>query len=272
MRKFTASLATALLGVVMLTNQTWAKWQPPKFKLPKIPAGAQIVSLGEAFDVSTGQKVTGYMLIHYKKKPVKNNFALPAAKSGCYGFLANGAKWKTVEPWFVNPANTRGLSGDFIFTNLTKDIGKWEDAADGKLDSKTTYNILGDGSAVEDLLTASTDYPDNKNVVYFAKIDEPDVIAVTTIWGYFSGLTARRQLLEWDQVYNDTDFDWSSSGETAKMDFENIATHELGHSVGLNDQYNSRCQNATMYGYAANGETKKQSLEAQDITGVSTLY
>ena len=68
------------------------------------------------------------------------------------------------------------------------------------------------------------------------------------------------------------DFDWSDSGEAGKMDFENIATHELGHSVGLDDLYNSGCSAETMYGYASEGETNKRTLELGDITGVSELY
>jgi hypothetical protein len=64
----------------------------------------------------------------------------------------------------------------------------------------------------------------------------------------------------------------SDSGEAGKMDFENIATHELGHSVGLGDLYTDACSEQTMYGYADNGETKKRTLEAGDIKGVQELY
>ena len=56
------------------------------------------------------------------------------------------------------------------------------------------------------------------------------------------------------------------------MDFESIATHELGHSVGMGDLYTTDCGEMTMYGYATDGETKKSSLEDGDITGVKELY
>ncbi len=64
----------------------------------------------------------------------------------------------------------------------------------------------------------------------------------------------------------DVDFDWSLNGEAGKMDFENIATHELGHSVGLDDLFTEACSEDTMYGFAATGETKKSTLEGGDIT------
>lgn len=54
--------------------------------------------------------------------------------------------------------------------------------------------------------------------------------------------------------------------------FESIATHELGHSVGLDDLYDGSCSEQTMYGYATEGETKKRTLEAGDIAGVQELY
>jgi hypothetical protein len=56
------------------------------------------------------------------------------------------------------------------------------------------------------------------------------------------------------------------------MDFDNIATHELGHSCGLGDLYTSDCSQQTMYGYASNGETNKRTLECGDIAGISELY
>ncbi|MBA7681586.1 hypothetical protein ES703_89926 [subsurface metagenome] len=72
-------------------------------------------------------------------------------------------------------------------------------------------------------------------------------------------------------IFDDVDFDWGIADEN-KMDFENIATHELGHAVGLGDLYDSKCSEQTMYGYASNGETKKRTLESGDIAGIQSLY
>jgi len=56
------------------------------------------------------------------------------------------------------------------------------------------------------------------------------------------------------------------------MDFPNIATHELGHSFGLNDLYTDGCSTQTMYGYADYGEIDKRDLEDGDIQGIWELY
>lgn len=55
------------------------------------------------------------------------------------------------------------------------------------------------------------------------------------------------------------------------MDFENIAAHEMGHSVGMGHP-SGECTEETMYSTAALGETKKRDLNDGDIAGVSGLY
>lgn len=189
---------------------------------------------------------------------------LGGGTSDCYGFLSRGSKWKTVEPYIVNPINTKGLDFSFVYNNLNSDIAKWEMAAG--------TDIFGNGAATNMTLEADTVSPDGQNEVYFGNVDQPGAIAVTIVWGIFYGPPGQRELVEWDQVYDQMDYDWSDSGETGKMDFENIATHELGHSVGLDDLYNGGCSEMTMYGYADYGETKKRTLEDGDIAGVSNLY
>jgi len=258
-----------------------------------IPAKAVEVApnlfyLGTATD--KGRAVEGYAIITPKKgfgkpgtecgngvcEPGENAKKCPADCGGgeepdgssCYGFLANGAKWRAIEPYVVNPANTRGLGETFVASNFVEDINKWETAAG--------VDILGAGSATSETLVADTVSPDNKNEVYFADVDQSGAIAITIVWGIFRGPPSQRELVEWDQVYDDADFDWSvdclSEDCTNKMDFENIATHELGHSVGLDDLYKDRCSEQTMYGYADYGETNKRTLEAGDIGGVQELY
>ncbi len=258
-----------------LTNQqaVLAKSQKAKFQLPAnaVQVADNVYSLGTAFDKKSGKQVEGYAIIHRKDGAAKSNGARVTTTT-CYGFLADGAKWKKVEPWIVNPANTRGLDPTFIFNNLTADIAKWEDAADGIVGKDAGVDILGDGIITDAALSADTTAPDNQNEVYFADLSGPNTIAVTIVWGIFSGPTFRRQLVEWDQIYDDVTFNWSMSGDSSKMDFENIATHELGHSVGMADLYSSKCAQETMYGYAANGETIKHDLNAGDIFGVSKLY
>ena len=242
--------------------------------LPDHVPGARVVELGAAVDPKTGRRVEGRAIIHYLPraakggkgggggKPDKPNDKDPSAD--CYTFLARGAKWKSVEPYVVNANNTRSLDKDRVVEIVAEGVGKWEAAAG--------VDILGVGTSTEEALVADLASPDDENEVYFANVEEPNVIAITIMWGIFGGPPHSRELVEWDQIYDDSDFDWSISGEAGKMDLDNIVTHELGHSVGLGDLYESTCGEQTMYGYASTGETKKQTLEAGDIAGIVSLY
>lgn len=229
-------------------------------------------SLGESIDAESGTKVEGYMIVHKAKEnnaqSSQGNARVP--KSTCYGFMASGAKWKTVEPWVVNPANTYGIANLTVFSILDSAIALWENAADDGVIDGSSMNILGAGSQSSSSLSMDTGAPDNMNEVYFGDLDAT-TIGVTLVWGVFSGPTQNRRLVEWDQVYN-TDFDWATDGSPTAMDFQNIATHELGHTFGLADLYTSGCTEETMYGYGTEGETKKRSLNTGDLKGISTLY
>lgn len=238
--------------------------------LPLAADHSPVISLGTAIDPQSGEAVEGYAIIHYKDNSAKTS---PSKGKGslCYGYLASGAKWKTVEGWVMNPANSRGLDPLSVFNTEANDIIKWEDATDGIIGNNAGYNILGVGATTSGSLTADTASPDGINEVYFGSISDQNAIAVTIVWGIFSGPTFQRKLVEWDQVFDDAKFDWSLTGEAGKMDFENISTHELGHSVGMADLYNT-CVDETMYGYASEGETKKRDLNAGDITGINQLY
>jgi hypothetical protein len=55
-------------------------------------------------------------------------------------------------------------------------------------------------------------------------------------------------------------------------DAQDILTHELGHTMGLNDMYDAVYANHTMYGYGAMQETKKDTLADGDKLGVASIY
>lgn len=88
-----------------------------------------------------------------------------------------------------------------------------------------------------------------------------------------------------------TNYQWSTSGEGGKLDLQNMATHEVGHFIGIahicDPGYPDNCQDpgslscrectgtdgqTTMYPLMAKGEISKQTLEPDDIDGVSFIY
>lgn len=228
--------------------------------LPQTPIDASpaLVYLGQALD--QGQPVEGYAFIHY----AKNLARPPRGKTQCYDFLAKGARWKTTESYLVDPTNSDGLSADFVKMITATSLETW--------DSQVAFEIFGaEASGIVD--GADTAAPDNKNEVLFGNIEQPGAIAVSIVWGIFGGPVQNRKIVEYDIVFDDPDFTWGdASVNLSVMDYQNIATHEIGHGAGMNDLYQSECSEETMYGYAATGETKKRDLNAGDVSGIKKLY
>lgn len=269
-------LVFASMTIVSLQSTALAADSNNSVKVPahavKIAEG--VYSLGKAKDPN-GKSVEGFMIIHPgpKKESAKppNVGGGQGGGSACYAFLSSGAKWRTLEPWVVNPANTEALTADFVSNSLAADIAKWEDAAVGALNDAQSKDILGAGTTTADALVADTTSPDGLNEVYFGDVSSQGSIAVTIVWGIFYGPPSQRELVEWDQVYDQVDFNWSDTGEAGKMDFNNIATHELGHAAGMGHPDDS-CTEETMYRFADFGETKKIDLNTGDIAGIKALY
>ncbi|MBU2562744.1 MAG: matrixin family metalloprotease [Nanoarchaeota archaeon] len=238
--------------------------QDKEFALPKnaVEVAPGVFYLGYALD--KGKIVEGYAFLMKNSQDKKVRKPKPSTESSCYTFLASGAKWKTVEPYIVDTKNTIVLDEAFIRSNLVLDISKWE--------SSVGIEILGEENPAGEVNRDSIGSLNGANEVMFGDIDSPGAIGITIIWGIFGGRPSSRVLVEWDMVFDDVDFDWSATGEPGKMDFENIATHELGHAVGLGDLYNSKCSSQTMYGYSDYGETNKRDLESGDISGIQALY
>ena len=167
--------------------------------------------------------------------------------SKCFSLLAKGAKWKTVEDYR---------------TTVPLRVATWNDEADifGEEEDGTIPEFTGD--------------LDEINTAQFGPYPDPNVIAVTVVWGVFIGPPSGRRLVEWDMLMNNKDFEWgdaSTKKNKGKMDIENIAAHELGHAAGLGHPPDE-CTEETMYAFASAGETKKRSLEDGDRAGILELY
>lgn len=109
---------------------------------------------------------------------------------------------------------------------------------------------------------------DGENVVAWKGINST-AIAITYIWYWSDTL----EVAEVDTMFN-KNLSWAVSEpgpdciSSPTYDVQNIATHEFGHWVGLDDLYAGEDSELTMYGYGATGELKKDTLGVGDISGV----
>jgi len=199
--------------------------------------------------------------IHWKKDFAKSDKAKGSKPPSCYQFLTpTGVRWGTLPvSYVINPTNPQNLPQNFITTAVFNAAETW--------DNSTTKELMKNTYATDN--TAIYGVYDHKNAIAFGNYPTTGVIAVTSIWyNRFTG-----KIVEFDIKF-DTDFIWgdASGGNSEVMDLQNIATHELGHGVGLGDIYNTSCSEVTMYGYSTEGETTKRTLELADITGLQKLY
>lgn len=197
--------------------------------------------------------------IHYKDGKVK--VVDPKARPGtntCYKLM--GVKWAGTNPavsYVINPTNQQGLPQSFVTSAISISAETW--------DSATSKELFNNKYQTDTL--AQYGVQDYKNAIAFGDYPQDGVIAVTLVW--YNRFT--KNIVEFDMEL-DTDFEWGDAAvDPSKMDLQNIATHELGHSVGLSDLYNS-CTPETMYGYSTEGETKKRDLNSGDIAGLRKIY
>lgn len=120
--------------------------------------------------------------------------------------------------------------------------------------------------------TSSTSHGtnDGMNIVTFGSLDS-GTVAENRYWYSTSPPFQEGRLQDSDIRFN-TYYSWSTDASPGTMDVQNVGTHEHGHSLCLLDLYGGANAQKTMYGIVAFGETKKQTLEQDDIDGITYLY
>lgn len=258
-----------------------------------IPAAERARANGKADSAPVIEKANDHLVldtpglekrvfIHYARPPCNNDNVCDADEkkscgdckapteepdTTCYGFIGNGVKWRDLpQDYVIDPDNPDGMSKSFITNTISVSASEWDSHTGADLfDSYTIENNASwDGDP--------GDSPDGRNELLFEDYPNDNVIAVTVTWGYFNGPPWSRRIIEFDILFN-TDFAWGDAdNDNSLMDLQNIATHEIGHGIGLDDLYKGSCAEETMYGIGKEGETKKRDLAVGDIAGLQILY
>jgi hypothetical protein len=207
-------------------------------------------SLALASPESDGKNVSKHTFIHYKSagKPGGS-----AKTESSYSLYKGGVKWD------VNSLPVSYKINVAVTTENSKIIQAsfktWDDQT-----SKEMFSYAG-------TTTNSGVKYNHENTISWISISQSNIIAMTSFWVN----NQTKQIVEFDIEFNNT-FAWSTDGSQFAMDVQNIATHEIGHTLVLNDLYQNQNSNLTMYGYSWEGDTGKRSLETGDIAGLKILY
>ncbi len=116
-----------------------------------------------------------------------------------------------------------------------------------------------------------------------AKYDGTNLVAWGSVPGNAIGVTytwyntVSGEALESDTIFGKrlpwsyTPYSSDCGGVAGTYDVENIAVHEFGHWIGLDDLYASSQKDLTMYGYGVTAELKKDSLGLGDLLGAAAI-
>jgi hypothetical protein len=223
---------------------------------------SSIVSAGEPLKKPiTPPQIKQITFVHYAR-PDRTGKPQPSPVDN-YAYELLGLRLPDTVTYYVNP---RGAPVGAI-AEIESAFETWDAVTDTELfDAALSTTVSGFSH-------------DEQNTVSWVGIVPTSVIAMTSIWYEDDGNAATLDpVVEFDIVFNafvkwgiDPDDEGSLKLKNA-YDVHNIATHEVGHVVGLADLYDSQYRELTMYGYGSKGETIKISLEQGDIEGAQHLY
>lgn len=89
-------------------------------------------------------------------------------------------------------------------------------------------------------------------------------VAVTPVW-----FTSGGRIVDADVLFNGRGFRFTTSGESGALDVEDVATHELGHLLGLD---HSGSVGASLYPYVTPGLILHRSISSDDEHGLREAY
>ncbi len=269
----------AFAAILTFASASGAQGPPAGFSLPPQAqeVGPGIYYLGSGVDA--GLPVVGYAYEHHRAGhnggPSGGGDGgggedPPADASGCYSYIANGARWLTPETVTINPANNFEVSA----ADIQGWMEKWETARG--------ESIYGGFATTNAPLSADSAGTDGLNEVYFAPIAENGVLGYTIVWSSRIGPRSSRPIVEADMVI-DPEWSWQVADENTvpgessigagNLDLVAVFAHEAGHFVGLgHTEATAECEAQTMFPSIAAGDDRKQSLDVGDIAGVIDLY
>ncbi len=163
----------------------------------------------------------------------------------------------------VNATGSDDIADGSHLPALQLAIRAWNDA------TGTTATLVEDTSgtgrartdwAADDIHTILFDEDDSSGYFPFGT----GIVALTPVWFSGSGYIA-----DADVLFNGSDFTFTTEGTPGAFDVQDVATHELGHFLGLD---HSGWAGATMYPYVDPAVILHRSLSADDERGLRDAY
>lgn len=215
------------------------------------------------YDVPEHPGLKVKVFVHHEKPEKATSNALVCSADNDSNTQVGPTGWKLPSNivYTLNPNSVPSSVGSANLATIVQNgFNDWMSAVNGKVTlTKSAQNT-----------TINKSNYDNKNVIAFGRTGSS--LGTTYVWYYPS----TGQVVDVDTIMN-LKYQWrwtqSACADNRYYDAENVMTHELGHWFGLDDEYDAASfGDATMYGYASKGETKKDSLTTGDRSGAAAIY
>jgi hypothetical protein len=182
-------------------------------------------------------------------------------------------KWDTARVrWFATDRGVPGITAAQFQSAVATAFTTWEDVPTASI----AFQFVG--------LTSAAPFEDDA-ISTFGFADEPELDRVLGATSFVVD-TVTGELVESDVFFNSI-FTWSTAvaGEAGRFDLQSVATHEIGHFVGLGHSALGETEirpeggrrvlasGAVMFPISlGRGTTVDRRLQPDDIAGVSDLY
>jgi len=168
--------------------------------------------------------------------------------------------------YYVNPTGSGFATS--AWGSVVAEIQAAFETWDAEVDPELFSSAVGPVATIPST-TKPVDGTDNGYNEVVWKDLGPGIVATTRL--DFSIIGGLLYIVEFDTIFN-TDYDWSIAPTTGKYDVGNVATHEVGHVVGLDDLKQAYTIYLTMYFAASTNDDSKESLGEGDKLGAEAIY
>ncbi|MGH9853859.1 MAG: matrixin family metalloprotease [Blastocatellia bacterium] len=165
----------------------------------------------------------------------------------------------------LNSAGSDNLPFSQVEQAIAASFQAWEDAPTSSIaftrGPNTTSTTTGNDNLLQIFwLENSTTTPDGLNIA--------GALGVARLTTIASGPRAG-EIIDGSLVFNGNQFQWATDGRNNAADVAEVATHEIGHLIGLS---HTPIGGATMFPRFLIGRNRGRTLELDDKTAVSVVY
>ncbi len=222
---------------------------------PGIPAGNKSAERGQGTGGKGAKGPPEIEVVTFVNTPYWNSppwYPDECEDTDTYRLVRGGIRWNSDDLPVNCVVYTLGAPTG-AFAAVTSAFATW--------DGQTSAGIYGDIDVDGGIPPGIA--MDGSNTIYWGTIDGPGGTIAVTQFVFWSNT---KELIEFDIKFDSAE-DWLTG-----FDIQNVATHELGHTLVLDDLRSPRDGALTMHAYTWPGDIIKRDLGSGDILGIQAIY